>query len=346
MRESFLDLLRFIAALAVVFFHFGFRGYSADGLQNLTFLELSPIARYGYIGVDLFFMISGYVIPMSVGNRAVKDFVVLRFIRLYPTFWLCMLITAVVMMAFGSEITYRDILINTSMIAPFLGGKHIDGVYWSLVVELQFYALIVGIMYFAGTDKLPRWLLVWLVLGAVVNIISKFIIRLPYIGGGYYMLFCVGAGCYFYHRQKSLVGASLIAGGLILSIIHSVDFAARVSEHYSALISPSIAVIATIFCAVLVFISPKIKVNAKIAAIGGLTYPLYLLHQNIGYAILNSFTEELRWEGLALVIALALVASYIVYRYFDLPVRGWLRSRLMNNNPSLNRQDLSEIKRS
>lgn len=332
MRESFLDLLRFVAALFVVFYHFGFRGYTADNLQYLSFPELSPFARYGYIGVDLFFMISGYVIPMSIKGRGIREFAVLRAIRLYPTFWLCMLITAAVMVITGAGITYRDILANMTMVAPVFRVNYIDGVYWSLFIELQFYALVGGILFFAGEDKLPKWMFVWLTLGAAVGILSKYTGHIPYLGGRYYMLFCVGAGCYFYHRQKSLTSILLIAGGLVMTVFYSANEARLVSDHYSVSVSSFIAVLISLLCAVLIFVSPRIKINAKVAAIGGLTYPLYLLHQNIGYAILNSLPEERRWEALGLVIVLVFAASYMVYKYFDMPARAWLRSFFQKKN--------------
>ena len=65
-RVNEIDLLRFIAALAVVFFHYAFRGYAADDLSILPYPLLAPLAKYGYLGVELFFMISGFVILTSL----------------------------------------------------------------------------------------------------------------------------------------------------------------------------------------------------------------------------------------------------------------------------------------
>src|SRR5204863_431573 len=88
-REGSLELLRFLAAFAVLAFHFGFRGYAAHNLQDLAFPELAGFSKYGYMGVELFFMISGYVIPWSIRGRSVAEFALARAIRLYPTYWLC-----------------------------------------------------------------------------------------------------------------------------------------------------------------------------------------------------------------------------------------------------------------
>jgi peptidoglycan/LPS O-acetylase OafA/YrhL len=67
--------------------------------------------------------------------------------------------------------------------------------------------------------------------------------------------------------------------------------------------------------------------TGAVVFLGGLTYPLYLLHENIGYALLNTlFSAETRWSGLAYVAALSFVVAAAVYLWFELPVRRRLRS--------------------
>src|SRR5881394_93905 len=87
------DLLRFFAAMSVLLFHYCFRGYAADGMSVMPYPTLAPVAKYGYLGVDLFFMISGFVILMSVSSGSLRDFFVSRVVRLYPAFWVCCTIT-------------------------------------------------------------------------------------------------------------------------------------------------------------------------------------------------------------------------------------------------------------
>ena len=115
-REGFLDALRFFAALSVVLYHYGFLGYAPGNLLTLSFPELSPAARYGYLGVQLFFMISGYVILWSINGRTASQFALHRFIRLYPTFWLCAAITLLVEHVYPSgnlRLSAEDVSGNT-----------------------------------------------------------------------------------------------------------------------------------------------------------------------------------------------------------------------------------------
>lgn len=88
-----IDLFRFIAALMVVLFHYTFRGFIVNS-SIVAFPFLGFIFKYGYLGVDLFFMISGFVIYMSIENSSLLNFLKSRIVRLYPAFWICVSITA------------------------------------------------------------------------------------------------------------------------------------------------------------------------------------------------------------------------------------------------------------
>ena len=74
-----LDLLRLVAALAVVAFHYLFRGAAAGGYLAEGYPEAAPFAIYGYLGVNLFFLISGFVIAWSAQGRSWESFAVARF---------------------------------------------------------------------------------------------------------------------------------------------------------------------------------------------------------------------------------------------------------------------------
>src|SRR5688572_29637953 len=85
-RIAELDLLRFLAAAAVVLFH------ATDWPTQTNLLRAA--ATFGFMGVPLFFMISGFVILMTAQNRSGLQFVNSRIARLYPSFWICVLLSA------------------------------------------------------------------------------------------------------------------------------------------------------------------------------------------------------------------------------------------------------------
>ncbi|HEX7415317.1 MAG TPA: acyltransferase, partial [Bacteroidia bacterium] len=137
-RYKELDALRGIAAMFVVFFHFTM-------WQEVTKLGF----KLGVTGVDLFFMISGFVIFMSIRKvSSVLEFSINRFCRLYPTYWTCVSFTflAQVIVAYLQPKTgsfpVLNYLGNMTMFQYYFKMPDIDGPYWTMIVEMLFYALI------------------------------------------------------------------------------------------------------------------------------------------------------------------------------------------------------------
>src|SRR3569833_4223108 len=103
-----LDVLRFVAAAAVMLHHF--TGVPAPewpgGSARRSFPELGPVTRYGFLGVELFFLISGFVILLSAWGRKPGDFVVSRIVRLFPAYWVGVLLSLGAYLAFGSWVSF------------------------------------------------------------------------------------------------------------------------------------------------------------------------------------------------------------------------------------------------
>ena len=158
-RLNQLDALRGLAAMAVVLFHFSTR-----------FSELYPQAApqawslsMGHLGVNLFFIISGFVIFMTIERTArPTDFVVSRVSRLYPAYWVAILLTFCITHALtlpGKTVPLTTALANGLMFHGFFRVPHVDGVYWTLEVELLFYALILALYVGGRLAKVHRVLL-------------------------------------------------------------------------------------------------------------------------------------------------------------------------------------------
>ena len=82
-----LDLLRFVAAMLVMLHHYVGRlaGWGVQNHHNMP--GLAAVTHFGNLGVDLFFLISGFVILMSAWGRGVGDFAVSRVVRIFPSYW-------------------------------------------------------------------------------------------------------------------------------------------------------------------------------------------------------------------------------------------------------------------
>jgi len=136
-RLAYLDALRGIAALLVVFTHMYVPLFGKVWLLDYLF---DP----GKLGVLWFFMISGVVIPFSLkpGPDGPRRFVISRVMRLYPAYWLSLLVFLSLLQLTGALLPpWPQIVANLSMMQTAMGFDDVIGLYWTLFIELVFYAL-------------------------------------------------------------------------------------------------------------------------------------------------------------------------------------------------------------
>jgi peptidoglycan/LPS O-acetylase OafA/YrhL len=149
-RHGYIDALRGIAALLVVWLHATQNFLRVSPHQPMPGRWLAEVAQdfdVGRVGVVLFFLISGYVIPGSIRldrPAPIGTFVIRRLFRVYPAYWLSVPLCAFATwwlwhQPFGT----RDFLVNLTMLQDLFGVTPASGVYWTLLIELIFYALCV-----------------------------------------------------------------------------------------------------------------------------------------------------------------------------------------------------------
>jgi peptidoglycan/LPS O-acetylase OafA/YrhL len=157
-RLEELDVLRGLAALAVCGTHYTTMCQSV-GLMDWTF-------HWGMYGPPFFFVISGFVILMTVRKRPqALDFLVARASRIYPAYWLAIPIAYVAFAYFplpGDSVTLSQALINLTMLQTWLKVDDLDGVYWTLAVELKFYALAFAVILLRGVKRFELIAAAWL----------------------------------------------------------------------------------------------------------------------------------------------------------------------------------------
>lgn len=144
-----IDVIRFLSALLVIGFHVGFSVWQ-DGRRTpfaipgaVAFPESASAFWFGWVGVEIFFVISGLVIAQSAVGKSCGEFARSRVLRLYPAVWICAPLTALVLL-YASTSSPRHIalqLLGSFTLSPvFL--PYIDGQYWTLGVEIVFYAVV------------------------------------------------------------------------------------------------------------------------------------------------------------------------------------------------------------
>ena len=331
-----IDLLRFVAAFIVVLFHYTFRGTAAGGPSDVGFPALGLVFRYGFLGVHLFFMISGFVIFMTALNRPPRGFVISRLVRLYPAFWFCCTATFVVTLLLGAgrfHVTTGQYLANMTMVPTLLGKPFIDGVYWSLLVEIKFYAMVFVLAVLGQLVYAKVYLTLWLAASVVLPLAGFGRVAASALVSDYAAFFVAGATLFL----MRLEGRSPFKWALLLaSFVVAVVTAPVVSEFESIYhVRLSRAVVGVLYAAffVAVYLSAMYDFSPArwswCLALGALTYPLYLLHQNIGFMMINSLAARAnRWVLLAATIAAMLLASYLVHAWVERPSSGAMRRAL------------------
>ena len=163
-RITILDGLRVIAIVMVLLYHYYFRFLESHYHYSFKTLELF---KYGYLGVELFFIISGFVITLTLTKcNSFLDFIKKRFIRLIPAMLVCSALTFLFMSIFDDDFLFEksskfiNLIVSNTFISPQLinlifnsNTDYIDGAYWSLWAEIVFY-IIAGILYFISQKKM------------------------------------------------------------------------------------------------------------------------------------------------------------------------------------------------
>lgn len=321
-----IDLFRFIAALAIVCYHYLYRGYKAGNMSLLRFDEISEYFKYGYLGVDLFFMISGFVIAFSIKHLSLSKFCYSRFKRLYPMYWICLMITAVVTYFFGYpryQVTFKQLLANLTMAQELFKQGNVDGAYWSLFVELKFYLIISLYLIINKYRKLSLDYLIyfWLIVSSL-----RFFVGPSPVYDFLHELFIIDWSAYFIAGmvccQLFLRGSAIryyfaLSWCLYLSIDGAIGRIHWLERTFHSQFSPYIIAVAILlFYLLLLLVScKKLQVlnSPKLVKIGMLTYPLYLIHQHVGFIIFNQLHLYLNKYVLVFsVTALMLAVAYIL----------------------------------
>ena len=338
-----IDAFRGIAILGVLLFHYTFRWTQAfDPLGAPAPLDLTIRAfRFGWLGVEFFFIISGFVILMTLERcESIWDFAIRRVARIYPAYLVCMILTFVVVAGLGVPLFERngwDLAAGVTMLPTYLGAQWVDGAYWSLLVELKFYVWI-ALLYFG----LGRWLLAgWtlLCLATVASAVFRSHTTDQFLLGAHIAFFSAGMAFYRLHRDGRLRWGSIWL--LVLAAATYLLFWSGRTPVVHLLVAAMVAGFVLRQTGWLDFLAVK-----PLVFIGLISYPLYLLHQDAGVALIARITQSgftASWVATVLVAAAMIGAAWLVHRFAEVPLQGWVRATVgrwrFSDSPLLRRPE-------
>jgi peptidoglycan/LPS O-acetylase OafA/YrhL len=327
-RVPVLDLLRLLAALAVVLFHYAYRGAAADGFTKVSLPLLEPVAKYGSFGVQLFFVISGFVIARSAIGRTAVDFGIARAARLWPAFAVCTTVTFIATYFVGAprfETSFVHWAANLTMLSPAFGQPFMDGSYWSIVLEIIFYgwmALFVAFGLFPRRvdEIVVGWLSIALTNEALLHSkIIHYLFVTDYAG-----FFCAGIMLAEIARgRRGWQAPFLIVVSGVVACSEALSGGRWTADHYSTYIDPKVLIGLTVLAIALVAAASRIKrvplPGKVLIALGGLTYPLYLLHQHVGFIAFNRLGQHVPAEILVPATAIVMIAAALAVSHYIEP---------------------------
>lgn len=343
-RFHILDGARFIAALSVLFYHYFAAGPESTiklGKQLVPtheFPELYPALKFGFLGVNLFFLISGFVIFASAINRTPIQFAVLRWIRLFPTYWFAMLFTTIAVYLYDSEkfnITLFQFLANLTMLNDYMSIKDIDPVYWTLHVELQFYACIFMLLLIGAFKHYRVWLTTWIILCILYEVISQPFFLSWFISPKYSSLFISGIVFYLarMHGYDLFLRAALFFSyGLSLYFTpDQVDLYTTETTLQDKITGMLIVTSFYIFFFLISIGKLNINRNQILLVLGGLTYPLYLIHLIAGRRLMDAyFGAANNYVIVSITMVIMLLCALIIHLLIDKKACGMLRSKILS----------------
>jgi peptidoglycan/LPS O-acetylase OafA/YrhL len=334
MRFYSLDGLRGLAALAVVFWHWQ-SFLPGDPTRQPLYAVFAPLYNYGFMAVDLFFTLSGFVFfwlyreRVGAGNLAPQTFALLRFSRIYPLHLLTLLAVvagqAVYQAAHGASFVHPHndpwhFVLHLFLLNSFESGWSFNAPAWSISVEAMLYAafyLVARRGVNAGTA---------LALSAAGFLLIQPVNEL--IGRGIGSFFLGGFVTYLYAWTLQCAQPRKVTAALLVAAaaLWAAELALALLEH--RIHQPSVIrvlfplTVLALAASETVFGSPA----KRIAWLGDISYSVYLWHFPLQLAfVLTLDLDYSQPVALAIYGAALIGLSLASYRLFELPVQSWLR---------------------
>jgi peptidoglycan/LPS O-acetylase OafA/YrhL len=313
-RVEVLDPLRGIAAIAVAWGHF-----SSEDPSKLMRLS----GAYGYLGVEVFFVISGFVIPYALSQVDYTPgdygrFMFKRVLRLDPPYIVSILLALLILFlrlalhgfqaAYSPHISVVQLLLHLGYVNAFFGYEWIIPIYWTLAIEFQFY-LTIGLLYALLSNR-RSWVravtLLCLGLTFLITRSEAFVFH-------YVFLFLLGIITYQY-RQRLLGRTDYLCGVVVLLVC------------LLASLGPAITIAGVATALIIAFLKTS---GGPLRFFGKISYSLYLTHMIIGSSFIefcfNNRVNSNLGRFCVYVIAggATVLSAYLLYRLVEAPAQKW-----------------------
>jgi peptidoglycan/LPS O-acetylase OafA/YrhL len=319
-RVAIVDGLRGIASLAVCWYHLVFADHAFVG-GGLVAAILRNSARNTWTGVEVFFVISGFVIPLALFRsrytpRAYGPFILKRIVRLDPPYLVSVVLCvalwylwAIVPRLHGPAftLTVSGLLLHLGYLNAFFHQGWLNPVYWTLAIEFQYYlgmGLIFGVL--ASRHAAIRYA-GFALLGALA-----FLVPSPTLVFHYLFVFMLGMTTFQY-----FAGLLSLRGYLMTMAIFTIGC--------TLTLGPMVAGVSLLTALVIAFVRRDFR---ALSLLGAISYSLYLIHVPVGGRILDLGLSHVhggvaRVLVLAVTLVLTIGVATLFYRFIERPAQRW-----------------------
>ncbi|WP_330338185.1 acyltransferase family protein [Streptomyces sp. NBC_00557] len=335
-----LDGLRLVAALMVCLYHYTGRGGTVSASWHASPARLFPVlsraAVYGNLGVQFFFVISGFVICMSSWGRTLGDFFRSRVARLYPAYWVALLLVTAASIALPvvvRPVRLDEFLVNLTMLQQPMGATRVLGVCWTLWVEVRFYVLFALLVVLRGVTyrRVVLFAAVWTTAAVLCRSSGDALLN-QVVMPEYAPFFVGGLALYLIHR----FGGDLLAWGVV-----AMSWLLAQSAATQGLWGPHphrdpyvvVLVVTAAFAAVAAVAVGWTRWASWpwLVTAGALTYPFHLVHEHLGWFVIRVLHRGLglpAWPTLAVTVAGMLLSAWLIHRFVERPLGPRLKRAL------------------
>jgi len=301
----------------------------------------------GTLGVGLFFLISGFVITFSVQKYTRKQFIISRFFRIWPTYFVgfCFTVLTVLLttkylnlpLPFPISAIWPHMIIG---LRGLLQTQSIDGIVWTLEIELGFYILMFFISAWIKTSSFKAYLMPVAIFICILIIFSllkdnlyfgeKYIKKIISFGPYFIFMFIGVAMNHFYTHQKNHLIYFLLGLGLLFltfcgfELVNNQSLTNSTSYLFSFLIFLSA-----------MFISKKIQFKSRfLEFLSKISYPLYIVHAVLGYIILYFVTTIAMFNNnISILIAflVATLVAFMLHKFIEVPTHQFGKKLIEQN---------------
>ncbi|TAF74502.1 MAG: acyltransferase [Bacteroidetes bacterium] len=300
-----IEYLRGIAAIMVTYFHL-------TGSSNLS-ESIKVSGKYGFLGVEIFFVISGFIIPYSLyrNNYSIGNFfsfIAKRIVRIDPPYIAIIVITLVLMIITGRSLPkVADIVFHLGYLNGLLGFEWISPVFWTLALEFQFY-LIIGLLFQLLNNESHLWFLV-----VIFSLISLSFFTSKNTIFPYFCMFSIGLILF---RKKVHNLSDLYFYPVFVLLFILIFWFNGVAE-----------ALACIFAGIFILLNKEIK-NGKARSLllwfGSISYSLYLTHWELGRTVIAVFRHtpilgEIEILRLLFGFLFSILTAWLLNKFIEQP---------------------------